>query len=217
VAENAAAQLERELSALASRAPPDHVHHELHRQSDGSYHYEDSRFTARIAPDGSVTLEDQPVVQSALPIPIMGTFDLNDVVEKYVLGKTLHAPQKRRFLEDTAGLRTQLTDRDRERSFAVGRVRLLVELERIVSDPTASPERKRSSVFELWDGCASDEDGARGQHVIEAFVRERMPRNGALGYSDVELAALNARRASSRSFDPYVQDVPTAATAGTAG
>jgi hypothetical protein len=216
-AEAPGAQLERELAALASRAPrADPAHHALHRQPDGSYHYEDSRFSARIAPDGSVTLQDRPLVQSALPIPIGGTFDLNDIIEKHVLGKTLHTPQKRRFLEDTAELRAQLADRDRARNFAVGRVRLLAELERIISDPTASPGRKRASVFELWDGCASDEDGALGQLVIEAFIRDRMPHDGVLGYRDVELTALNVRRASSRRFDPYVQESPAGA-GGNAG
>lgn len=44
---------------------------------------------------------------------------------------------------------------------------------------------------------------ARGQRIIEELIRERMPQGSPLGYTPLELAELNARRLSTRSFDPY--------------
>ena len=43
--------------------------------------------------------------------------------------------------------------------------------------------------------------GARAE--IERFVRERLPRGGALAYVPAELMSLNARRASQSEFRPY--------------
>lgn len=212
-----AAPLQRELQALGKRAPRAHAAPpELRRQSDGSYHHEAPRFTARIDRDGHVTLQDRPVLQSALPIPIAGTFDLTDAVEKHILNREIYTPQKRRFMEATAALRTQLSDRDREQSFSAGRAPLLAELERIVADQSLSPTLKRGAVFELWDSCASDEAGTRGQHITEAFIRQRMPAGSPLGYGQAELTALNQQRASARRFDPY-QATRTAAAGGSAG
>ncbi|MCG8554071.1 MAG: hypothetical protein MJD61_02100, partial [Proteobacteria bacterium] len=48
-----------------------------------------------------------------------------------------------------------------------------------------------------------DEVGQGARAEIERFVRERLPRGGALAYVPAELMSLNARRASQSEFRPY--------------
>ena len=117
----------------------------------------------------------------------------------------VYSAEKRRFLEDTEALRTQLEEEDRKHVLSRGRLRLRGKLEHILADGGLSPLQQRIAVFELWDDCAADEVGREAQRLVEAFVRERMPRASSLGYTDAELAELNQRRVSPHRFDPYAQ------------
>jgi len=182
---------------LARRPPP-----ELKRDPNGDYHYDGRVFTALIRRDGSVSFADRSVVQSA-PIPIGGTFDLMDAVEKYVLDKQLYPAEKRWFLEHTAELRRTLSDEAHAARLAQGSLHLRGRLETIIGDRGLSDARKRELVFELWDGCAPDGIGEQAQHIVEQFIRDHMPPGSPLAYAPTELARLNRGRASVHAFDPY--------------
>ena len=182
---------------LAGRPPP-----ALKRDANGDYHYDGRVFSALIRRDGSVSLTDRSVVQSA-PIPIGGTFDLMDAVEKHVLGKELYAAEKRWFLEHTAELRRTLGGEAHAARLAQGSLHLRGRLEAILRDRALPDARKRALVFELWDDCAPDGIGEQAQHIVERFIRDHMPPGSPLAYDPAELARLNHGRASVRAFDPY--------------
>jgi hypothetical protein len=176
----------------------------LHHGTDGNYRYEGPVFTALIGQDGSVTFVDRPPVElGPIPIPLSGSFDLNDAIEKQ-LGKELYPAEKRWFLEHTAELRRSLSDSAQARSLARGALHLRGQLELIAEDGGLPAVRKRELIFELWDDCAPDDVGEQAQRIVEQFIRDRMPSGSALAYDPAELAQLNRRRASPRPFDPYV-------------
>lgn len=182
---------------LAPRPPP-----EIKRDTNGDYHYEGTAFTGLIRRDGTVSITDRANIQSA-PIPLGGTFDLYDAIEKHVLGKELYSAEKRWFLEHTAELRHTLSDAAHATRLAQGSLRLRGRLEAIVRDGSLPDARKRELVFELWDDCAPDGVGEQAQRVVEQFIRERMAAGSPLAYDSAELARLNRGRASVRAFDPY--------------
>lgn len=177
---------------LAKNPPP-----RLRRDTNGEHHYEGIGFTALIRKDGSFVLTDRGAA-SVAPIPIAGTFDLDRMMDP-----NIYSAEKRRFLEETEALRAQLAEQERERVLAHGRLRLRGKLEGILADAALSPVQKRAAIFDLWDDCAEDATGSEGQRLVEAFVRERMPRGSSLAYGEEELAQLNVRRVNARPFDPY--------------
>lgn len=181
----------------------------LVRQSDGSYRFDGMGFVARIGRDGAVDFEDRPVVQVA-PIPIGGTFDLMDAIEGGILGRELHATEKRWFLKQTASLRAELVERELERARTAGRASIEDALARIARDVSRPLAARHADIFALWDDCAADEHGTEAQQLIERFVRRAMPEGSAGAFTREELEALNRTRASARRFDPY-----RAADAGT--
>jgi hypothetical protein len=179
---------------LAKNPPP-----RLRRDTNGEYHYEGIGFTGLIRKDGTVDLTDRAAA-SVAPIPIAGTFDLDRMLDPNV-----YSAEKRRFLEETETLRNELAEQERERVLAQGRFRLRGKLEGILANDALAPLQKRAAIFGLWDDCAEDATGSEAQRLVEAFVRERLPRGSSLGYGDAELAELNARRASARRFDSYAK------------
>jgi hypothetical protein len=186
---------------LDRRPPP-----QLHRQLDGSYTYRGPLFAARIAKDGSVSIEDAAVVQPG-PMPLMGTFDLTDAVDS-ARGKPLYPAEKRWFMEQTAGLRAELAARDRSATLSRGRLQLRAQFEHILADAEISAAQKRAEVFALWNDCADDETGTEAQRLIEQLVRLHMPRGSELGYASNELDQLNRRRIGRRVFAPYLEADP---------
>ena len=181
---------------VSDRPPP-----ELRRDIRGDYHFESAAIRAVIHHDGTFAFEDK--IGGVAPIPLGGSFDITFFVEKHILGKTIFAAEKAWFLDETADLRARLAHAARTDRLRGGQRALRGRLIAIIEDPARSPSDKRSAVFATWDTCSQDEIGTRGQRVIEALIRERMPQDSQLGFSEVELAALNARRTSVRSFDPY--------------
>ncbi|HYJ08862.1 MAG TPA: hypothetical protein VEX18_07625, partial [Polyangiaceae bacterium] len=89
------AALTRELAAVANSAA--HLkareHPKLKRRSDGSYAYEGGVFQATVRPDGNVEFRDTAIggELKISPVPFVYTADLNDLVEKHVLGHELYS------------------------------------------------------------------------------------------------------------------------------
>jgi hypothetical protein len=202
---SAAERLQRTLQQAAARSPDSQGRPPpaLKRKLDGSYEYAGHVGRARIRRDGTVEFEDRvndiDVSDGRLTI----TWDWTDTVEKHVLGKPLYPAEKRWFLEQTAEFRETLARAELARGLERGALRMRGQLLAIVDDPLRSAGDKRRAVFALWDDCADDEIGRQGQALVEAFVRERMPADSALGFQQAELDALNAQRVSSRRFNPY--------------
>jgi hypothetical protein len=163
---------------------------DLKHEADGSLSYNGPAFVARIAPDGRVHFEDK--IQ-----------DLNTLVERHLVGAQINTSEKRRFIESTAALREELATRSEARNQVSAAAALRAKLVSVLASGTLSLAQKRSTLFELWDSCASDDSGNAAQATIESFIRARLPEDSPLAYSSAELAQLNRRRVSRRVFDPY--------------
>jgi hypothetical protein len=163
----------------------------LKPHSDGSYTYEGASLEATISPDGRVDFRDKSMR------------DLTTFVERHIVGMQVNTVEKRRFMERTAALREKLAEVAEAQNQRRARDTLRATLFRVWRDPALSLAQKRSTLFGLWDECASDASGNAAQAAIESFVREHLPADSALAYSSSELATLNRRRASRRVFDPY--------------
>jgi hypothetical protein len=72
---------------------------------------------------------------------------------------------------------------------------------------TTSTVQRKQALFEMWDECAetgTDEliaGGTAARKMIVGFIKGRM--TGAAAYTPAELAALNAKKKSKATFDPY--------------
>jgi hypothetical protein len=162
----------------------------LKPQADGSYGFDGPSFHATVAPDGRVTFDDK-------------IHDLNSFVERTVVGMQINTAEKRRFMESTAALRDQLADAAEAQNQRRAAVTLQSTLRAVLANAKLSLAQKRSTLFSLWDDCASDASGSAAQGAIESFVRAHMPEDSPLAYSAAELSQLNRRRVSRRMFDPY--------------
>jgi hypothetical protein len=169
----------------------------LEPRSDGSYVYNGAGMRATVLPDGRVEFQDK-------------IRDLNTIMEALASDGQRNTAEKRRFMADTAALREQLALSAEAKNQRLGLSRLRSALERVWHDNASSLPQKRAALFALWDECASDASGSAAQASIEAFIRQQLPLGSPLAFSASELAQLNRRRVSRRSFDPYA-----AADAGT--
>jgi hypothetical protein len=189
----------RSVSHLKPRPAP-----RVTRNLDGTHSYDGHVFRATIRPDGHVEFEDKAGgVSASLGLPFALSFDLTDTVEKHILGKEIYAAEKRWFLEQTRELRERLARQEQRRVLRRGLERIRGRLVAIIEDQSRSPHERKRAVFALWNDCSDDEVGERAKLAIEALIRERMPRDGALGYGDDELAAFDLQRAGRRPFAPY--------------
>jgi len=187
----------RTIPHLARRAPP-----ALRRDANGGYHYDGSVFRAQIGLDGRVAFDDVPVLQPG-PIPLTGSFDISDAVEKQLLKRELYSAEKQWFLDQTSALRNQLADSFRAREWSQTKVALEREFERILADAHLGAAQKRAAIYALWQDCGDDAEAGRVRNVIEALVRRRMPVGSALGYGAAELDTFNRAASGGQRFEPY--------------
>lgn len=167
-------------------------------------HADDGLAKADIDEDGSVR-SLQPVAPFAVE---KGTvrFDVTDAVFA-AAGMDPYQSRKRKLLDDTRSDRAQMATTARSRRLRQSLVRTKRMLAELWSRPDLGPEGKRELIFSLWDECAEEgsaEVVASAQAVratIETFVRRELPRKQ--GYSEAELARLNAARQSRATFAPY--------------
>jgi hypothetical protein len=202
---HAQAELDRNLREMAKTIP--HLKQRekprLQRKSDGTYEYAGHVFVATIGRDGQVNFADAATKAGLQPsmVPVRITMDVNDLANS-LQHKELYTEEKRWFLEQTAELRTKLADKFHAEEIARSHRALEQELERILVADT-SDAQKRASVFAVWQDCGEDEQAEDVRHIVEVFVRRRMPEGSALGFSPRDLAQLNAARSGMRAFAPY--------------
>jgi hypothetical protein len=73
---------------------------------------------------------------------------------------------------------------------------------------TTDPAARRATLFAMWDECAEGEGalgeaGQRARAQVIGWIGTHLPRGTRDSYSDDELSALSARRASHQPFEPY--------------
>jgi len=185
----------------------------LQPRAGGGYHYRDGEFTADIAPDGSVRIEDKHAFSDGPSLSIKA--DVTDALMR-LAGDDPYRAAKARFLDATREVRLGMMKR-----FHADRLEDSVwdtkdRLKLIWSDGLRSTASRRAEVFQLWDECVesgpdADVRAARAvRATIQGWVRRELPRTHRDAFSEDELAALNRRRRSSQRFDPYVATSTTA-------
>lgn len=169
---------------------------------DGGYKSETKNFIAHIKSDGSIDFENR------FPIGFQkgGTFsfDLTDLAMRGAK-QDPYAAEKRRFLEFSDKLRTDLRKRSIQERRDGALASFSRELHAIWNSGRSSSSRRRE-LYEKWADCSdSKEDvlGKRGRDAVEDFIRTYLPSGSSDGFTDDELAAIRRERGSDAAFDPY--------------
>lgn len=194
----------------------------LKPQAGGGYRYDDSTFSARIAPDGQVTIKDKvpglAVAETGpegdrpmiFKPPVVGVdVDVTDMIMR-AAGDDPYFHRKLTFLEQTRDLRIEMATAACERRLKRAIYDLKADLERVWSDVSVPVHVRRQQLFQLWDDCAEGDDdetvvdyAEQARATIIAFIREELPATSTLAFTEQELLSLNRRRRSSIVFDPY--------------
>jgi hypothetical protein len=208
-ARNGAAQaaLSNDLKAVARLVP--HLKPrdkpELRARSDGSYGYQGHVFEAVVREDGSVAFADKAVkaqvLSSSAPLTIVA--DINDVVERDVLGRELYSAEKQWFLDQTRELRGELSARFHAKEQQQARRALERALQEIVDGSATSLQQKHAAIFALWLDCGEDDEARAHRRAVEGFVKRYLPAGSALAFQPEELQQLNAGRRRLQQFSPY--------------
>lgn len=175
---------------------------------DGSYTYSGHAFSARINPDGSISFSDREGMNfsdlgtnDGKSAGVRFSFDLADGAHRR-RGSDPYRAEREYVMKGSEELREKLMAEHRAKEQERGLRRIEGKLHTIWN---ASRElaAKRRAIFRVWDELAEDEMGARARSIVIAFVKEHAPKGSPGAYTDEELSALNDRRTSQESFDPY--------------
>jgi hypothetical protein len=201
------AALTRDLAAVANSFA--HLkareHPKLKRRSDGSYTYEGGVFQATVRPDGNVEFRDTAIggELKLSPVPFVYTADLNDLVEKHVLGHELYSAEKQWLIEETRELRDQLASEYRRREQQGANRELEQVLRSVLDNEKLTLAKKHEAIFLLWQDCGEDGQAEAHRQAVKRFVRRYMPKGSAVGFLADELEHFNTSRGQLQRFEPY--------------
>jgi hypothetical protein len=169
--------------------------YDFHREGDSLVYQADAHNAVILREDGTVDSVGGPKPSDALCI--MGGAPLPwDIPE-------LPYYQYREIEDATAGLRQELADRQ-EQSWMGDALRgLPAELSAAVSHGGRTPSDRRWFLFRRWDECEESGGGSEARRIVERFIRERYPQDGAQAYTAAELEEMNGERRSRQPFCPY--------------
>jgi hypothetical protein len=199
--------LTRDLNGVARHVPhlKPREHPVLKRRSDGSYSYENGVFQATVRPDGKVEFRDTSI-RSELHVswvPFTVVADLNDVVERDLLGRELYSAEKQWLLDETRELREKLAGDARRRELLDANRALERTLRGILDDQALSIAQKHEAVFLLWQDCGEDAQAQAHRRAVDSFVQRYMPKDSTLGFRAEELVRFNTSRPRLQRFEPY--------------
>jgi hypothetical protein len=145
---------------------------------------------------------EEPSGGFTLPLPILaGSFDLTDWAIRKAGGDPYSA-RKQKILDLTSDQRMAIGVAHRARLLARSGELMQQHIDRAAAE-LADPAALRAALFELWDECADGEAGDRARAQVIGWIVARFPPGSADAYTDAELAAFDARRASKQPFAPY--------------
>jgi hypothetical protein len=172
------------------------------RQPDGTFASDQGPYTARIAPDGSTTLRDNPNIQPDL-FMLGARFDIDDAILRSH-GEDPYSSAKLGFMDRSRDLRARMgadyRDWQLSQSAAIMRANIDGMWNRLPTDAA-----RKQALFEMWDECAETGDPAlveAGKAARAALVEVARERLGPNAFTPQELSAFNARRTSSQRFAP---------------
>jgi hypothetical protein len=171
-------------------------------ETDG-YHYSGPSFNARIAMDGRVSFDDHNIRDFK---GLSGGFDITDLAMKG-RHQDPYRYEKDKFMESTAKLRGELTQKARRAQLESSLAALPVHLERVWSDLERPARKRRGVLYAMWKEAAGSDDevgtaGRKARATIEAFIRDRLPEGSSDAFTDEELRRFNSRAGALR-FEPY--------------
>jgi hypothetical protein len=141
-------------------------------------------------------------------VPVLGGgFNVDDWLLRRK-GVDPYASRKLHVLDATRDERAEMGNRHRKEQLAHATILMQQNLERLWASVHDRAARKQA-LFELWDECAESGDaklveaGTDARRLIVGFIRARLPASGTDAYTDAELAALNKRKQSTATFQPY--------------
>lgn len=173
----------------------------LTRRPDGTQAWTGPRLTGVIHPDGTVSFEDRPNVQTN-GFSASGTFDLTEAVMGASGQDPLRA-ERDYFMRHTEELRHRLEDEHARQEMAAGLRRLPVRLDRIWGTESRTPEARRRRIFDTWDEIATDADGQRARSIVIDWIRRVLPEGSPDAFTAEEIRRFNATRESEEPFAPY--------------
>jgi hypothetical protein len=179
-------------------------------------------FKGRIAPDGSVSIEDKSNLQHQFKswknvkkvLLESGPFGLLridfDITDAMMRKKKIdpYASRKLAFLDQTRDARVELGRQYRKEVLA--RTSEIIHQNLVVmwASVTDAAARKRA-LFEMWDEVdeTGEEEvvaaGTAARAAVVGFLRARFPQGGASAFTAAEIATFNGRRRSRAVFAPY--------------
>ena len=137
---------------------------------------------------------------ATMAIEVSGGFDLTDEIMR-ALGKDPYALDKARFLSATFEFRMKLAIAQRKRQLGKALDELPQDLDNLWADARYSPRERRRILYELWYETDRTPEGDRAAKMIDAFIRRRLPCDGADGYTPGELDAFRKSHPD-RPFSP---------------
>lgn len=207
----------------AGPAPPDSTD-SWAPAGEGTYRLDDVAFTAHIARDGQVTIDDRPSFELAPSLPRVredplnpgnyllmmniARFDVTDWLMRRA-GMDPYSARKARFLDQTRDARAAMRAEARREELREAIAELPALLDAIWRDPGRTAAERRELMFLLWDECT--ETGSEelvgasrtARATILGFIRRTLPEGSADAYTAAELESLNAARKSTQQFAPY--------------
>jgi hypothetical protein len=191
---------------------------------EGTYRVDDIAFTARIARDGQVTIDDKPSFELVPNLPRVredplrpgnlllmmdiARFDVTDWLMRRA-GMDPYSARKARFLDQTRDARAAMRAEARREELREAIAELPALLDAIWRDSGRTAAQRRELMFHLWDECTetgSEELVAASRTAratILGFIRRALPEGSADAYTAAELESLNAARKSRQEFAPY--------------
>lgn len=170
---------------------------------DDSMTSDQGTYTARIAPDGTVTMKDAPNLQPDLRV-LGATFDITDAIMRS-RGEDPYASAKLSWLDRTRDTRVAQGARYRADQLAQADSMMRANIDAMWVRLPDDAARKQA-LFEMWDECAETGDpetiaGAQQARAeIMSFIRARL--RGPDAYTPAEVARFNARKQSRARFAP---------------
>jgi hypothetical protein len=148
-----------------------------------------------------------PVGTRGVAIGLGGLLDLTDAYMRW-MKQDPYRYAKARFMAATFELRTKMSI---DRTAALLRESLdsmQGRLNAIWNDVARAAVERRQILWRLWEEAGDGDSGLEARAIIERFVRERLPRGSADGFTDTELDRFGA--ASNGAFAPYGAAAPPA-------
>ncbi len=177
----------------------------LRPRADGGYDIREGEFSARIAPDGTLTFMDKTALQKWGGLSYQ--IEITDAVMRAV-GDDPYRYQKDQVRRQTAGLRAKMAAAACEVRLKTSIVALKGRLDEIWSDPGLSPTQRRTLLFQMWDDCAESgpqdvlQHAEMARQTIYAFIQRNLPAGSEHGFRPQELDVLNRHRRSKLRFSP---------------